>query len=164
MKYNIYYCYASIELHQRPYHPLFFFSFSLFKLFFSLFSKNSKKKTLFFSLLDHTCYYTFPNIFSFLFISLSPHYSILYCGAKDSENPGQFHIKLKAHAKEKEMSKDEQRRFELSGDMAEDNFVLSKPKSQKEKTTRHQGQFPRVTQGKAQVQRDSYGTIVEEQF
>ena len=144
----------------------FFFSFLFLFLNFSFlyFQKTQKKKTLFFSLLDNTCYYTFPNIFSFLFISLSPHYSILYCGAKDSENPGPFHIKLKAHAKEKEMSKDEQRRFELSGDKAEDNFVLGKPKSQKEKTTRHQGQFPRVTQGKAQVQRDSYGTIVEEQF
>ena len=146
----------------------FFFSFLFLFLNFSFLyfqkTQKKKKKPLFFSLLDHTCYYTFPNIFSFLFISLSPHYSILYCGAKDSENPGQFHIKLKAHAKEKEMSKDEQRRFELSGDMAEDNFVLGKPKSQKENTTCHQGQFPRVTQGKAQVQRDSYGTIVEEQF
>ena len=149
-------------------HIIHFFSFLFHFLNFSFLyfqkTQKKKKKPLFFSLLDHTYYYTFPNIFSFLFISLSPHYSILYCGAKDSENPGQFHIKLKAHAKEKEMSKDEQRRFELSGDMAEDNFVLGKPKSQKEKTTRHQGQFPRVTQGKAQVQRDSYGTIVEEQF
>ena len=149
-------------------HIIHFFSFLFLFLNFSFLyfqkTQKKKKKPHFFSLLDHTYYYTFPNIFSFLFISLSPHYSILYCGAKDSENPGQFHIKLKAHAKEKEMSKDEQRRFELSGDMAEDNFVLGKPKSQKEKTTRHQGQFPRVTQGKAQVQRDSYGTIVEEQF
>ena len=60
-----------------------------------------------------------------------------YCGAKDSGNPGLFHIEPKAHAEEKEMSEDEQRRSELSGDVAEDNFVLGKPKSRKEKVARH---------------------------
>ena len=75
-----------------------------------------------------------------------------YCGAKDSENPGPFHIKPKAHAEEKEMFEDEQRRSELSGDVVEDDFVLGKPKSRKEKAARHQGQFPRASQGKAQVQ------------
>ena len=72
-----------------------------------------------------------------------------YCGAKDSGNPGLFHIEPKAHAEEKEMSEDEQRRSKLSGDVAEDNFVLGKPKSRKEKVARHQRQFPRVSQGKA---------------
>ena len=48
--------------------------------------------------------------------------------------------------------------------MSEDNFVLSKLKSRKEKAARYQGQFPRASQGKAQVQRDSYERIVEEQF
>ena len=62
------------------------------------------------------------------------------------------------------MSEDEQRRSELLRDVAEDNFVLGKPKSQKEKAAHHQGQFPRASQGKAQVQRDSYGRIVEEKF
>ena len=62
------------------------------------------------------------------------------------------------------MFEDEQRRSKLPGDIAEDNFVLGKPKSQKEKAARHRGQFPRASQGKAQVQRDSYGRIVEEQF
>ena len=60
-----------------------------------------------------------------------------YCGAKDSGNPGLFHIEPKAHAEEKEMSEDEQRRSKLSGDVAEDNFVLGKPKSRKEKVARH---------------------------
>ena len=62
------------------------------------------------------------------------------------------------------MSEDEQRRFELPGDVADDNFVIGKPKSRKEKAEHHQGQFPRASQGKAQVQRDSYGRIMEEQF
>ena len=75
-----------------------------------------------------------------------------YCGAKDSGNPDPFHITPKAHAKEKEMSEDEQRRSELPGDVADDNFVLGKPKSRKEKAACHQGQFPRASQGKAQVQ------------
>ena len=75
-----------------------------------------------------------------------------YCGAKDSGNPGLFHIEPKAHAEEKEMSEDEQRRSELPRDVAKDNFFLSKLKSRKEKAARHQGQFPRASQGKAQVQ------------
>ena len=87
-----------------------------------------------------------------------------YCGAKESGNPGPFHIKPKAHAKEEEMSEDERRRPELPRDVVEDSFVLGKPKSRKEKVARHQGQFPRMSQGKAQVQRDSRGRIVEEQF
>ena len=62
-----------------------------------------------------------------------------YCGAKGSGNLGPFHIKSKAHAEEEEMSEEEQRRFKLPRDVAEDNFVLSKPKSRKEKATRHQG-------------------------
>ena len=56
-----------------------------------------------------------------------------YCGAKYSGNPDPFHIKPKAHAEEKEMPEDEQRRSELLRDVAEDNFVLGIPKPQKEK-------------------------------
>ena len=62
------------------------------------------------------------------------------------------------------MSKDEQRRSEPPRDVAEDNFFLGKPKSRKEKVARHQGQFPKASQRKAQVQRDIYKRIVEEQF
>ena len=71
-----------------------------------------------------------------------------YCGAKEFGNPGPFHIKPKAHAKEKEMFENERRRSKLRGDVDEDNPVLGKPRSRKEKETRHQGQSPRVSQGK----------------
>ena len=56
-----------------------------------------------------------------------------YCGAKGFGNLGPFHIKPKAHAEEEEMSKDEQRRSKLLGDIVEDNPALSEPRSQKEK-------------------------------
>ena len=62
------------------------------------------------------------------------------------------------------MSEDEQRRFKLLGYIAEDNPVLDKPRSRKEKVARHQGQSPRASQRKAQVQWASHGSIVEEQF
>ena len=62
------------------------------------------------------------------------------------------------------MSEDEWRRSELPGDIAEDNLVFDKPRSRKEKAARPQGQSPRASQGKAQVQRDSHGRIVEEQL
>ena len=59
-----------------------------------------------------------------------------YCGAKGFDNLGPFHIKPKAHAEEEEMFEDEQRRSKLLGDAAEDNPVLSKPRSQKKKVAR----------------------------
>ena len=62
------------------------------------------------------------------------------------------------------MSKDERRRSELPGDVVEDNSIIGKSRSRKEKVARPQGQYPRASQGKAQVQRDSYERIVEEQF
>ena len=58
------------------------------------------------------------------------------CGAKGFGNLGSFHIKPKAHAEEEEMSEDEQRRSKLLGDVAEDNPVLGKPRSRKEKAAR----------------------------
>ena len=67
------------------------------------------------------------------------------CGAKKFGNPGLFHIKLKAYAEEEEMFEDEQRRSKLPGDIAEDNLVLSKLRSRKEKATHHQGQSPRAS-------------------
>ena len=60
-----------------------------------------------------------------------------YCGAKEFGNPGLFYIKPKAHAEEEEMPNDEQRRSKLPGDIAEDNPVLDKPRSRKEKAARH---------------------------
>ena len=87
-----------------------------------------------------------------------------YYGAKEFGNLGPFHIKPKAHAEEEEMFEDERRRSKLPGEVAEDNPVLNKPRSWMKKVARHQGQSPRVSQRKAQVQRDSDGSIVEEQF
>ena len=74
------------------------------------------------------------------------------CGAKEFGNPSPFHVKPKAHAEEEEMSEDERRRSKLPGDIAEDNPVLGKPRSQKETVARRQRQPPRASQGKAQVQ------------
>ena len=74
-----------------------------------------------------------------------------YCGAKEFGNPP-FHVKPKAHAKEEEIPKDEQKRSKLSGDVAEDNPVLGKLRSQKEKAAHHHGKSPRASQGKAPVQ------------
>ena len=75
-----------------------------------------------------------------------------YYGAKEFGNPGPFHIKPKAHAEEEEMSENERRKSKLLGDVVEDNPVLGKPRSQKEKAARHQGKYPRASQGKVQVQ------------
>ena len=87
-----------------------------------------------------------------------------YCRAKDSGNLGPFHIKPKSHVEEEEMSENEQRRSEPPRDVGKDNFFLGKLKSRKKKVARHQGQFPRASKRKAQVQRDIYKRIVEEQF
>ena len=59
------------------------------------------------------------------------------CGAEGFDNPGPFHIKPKAHAKEEEMSEDERRRSKLLGDIVEDNPVLGKLRSRKEKAACH---------------------------
>ena len=61
-----------------------------------------------------------------------------YCGAKESGNLGPFHIKPKAHAKEEEISEDKRRRSKLPGDVVEDNPVLGKLRSRKEKAAHHQ--------------------------
>ena len=55
------------------------------------------------------------------------------CGAKGFDNLGSFHIKRKAYTEEEEMSEDEQRRSKLPGDVAKDNPVFGKLRSQKEK-------------------------------
>ena len=56
-----------------------------------------------------------------------------YCGAKGSGDPDPFHIKPKAHAEEEEMPENEQRESRLLGYTAEDDLVLSRPKSRKGK-------------------------------
>ena len=66
---------------------------------------------------------------SFLFEEPSSGILRGYCGAKGSRDSGSFHIKLKAHAEEEEMPEDEQRESRLPGYTAEDDLVLSRPKS-----------------------------------
>ena len=70
-----------------------------------------------------------------LSLSEEPDSKILrgYYGAEGFGNPSPFHTKPKAHAKEEEVSEDEQRRSKLLGDVVEDNPVLSKLRSRKEK-------------------------------
>ena len=77
-------------------------------------------------------------------LSEEPDIRILrgYCGTKGSRDSDQFHIKPKAHAKEKEMPEDEQRETKLPGYTAEDDPVLGRPKSHKEKAPRRQRQIP----------------------
>ena len=55
------------------------------------------------------------------------------CGAKGSGDPSPFHIGPIVHAKEEEMSKDEQRESRLLGYIAKDDLVLDRPKSRKGK-------------------------------
>ena len=74
------------------------------------------------------------------------------CGAKEFGNTGLFHIKPKAHVEEEEMFEDERRMSKLPRDVAEDNLVLGKPRSRKEKAARRQRQPPKASQRKAQVQ------------
>ena len=62
------------------------------------------------------------------------------------------------------MSENERRRSKLPGDVAEDNLVLGKPRSWKEKAAHRQGQPPRASQGKAQVQWVNHRSMVDEQF
>ena len=90
--------------------------------------------------------------------------SINICGAKGSRDPGPFHIKPKAHAEEEEMPKDEQRESRLPGYTAEDDLVLSIPKSQKGKAPRRQRQSPRASQRKFRDQWASHKSKVEKQF
>ena len=61
-----------------------------------------------------------------------------YCGGKGSRDFGPFHIKLKTHTEEEEMPEDEQRESRLPGYTAEDDLVLSRPKSRNGKTSRCQ--------------------------
>ena len=74
-----------------------------------------------------------------------------YYGAKGSGDPNPSYIKPKACAEEEEMSKNEQRESRLPGYTVEDNPVLGKPKSQKGKAPRCQGQSPQASQRKSRA-------------
>ena len=65
-----------------------------------------------------------------------------YCGAKRSKNSSPFHIKPKANAEEEEMPEDEQRESRLPEYTAEDDLVLSRPRSQKGKVPCRPRQSP----------------------
>ena len=56
-------------------------------------------------------------------------YIYIYCGVKELSSPSPLHTGLKAHAEEEETPEDEQRKSQLSRDIAEDNPVLGRPKS-----------------------------------
>ena len=62
------------------------------------------------------------------------------------------------------MSEDEQRELRLPGYTAEDDPVLSKPKSRKGKVPRRQRQSPRASQRKFRAQWANHRSMVEEQF
>ena len=68
-----------------------------------------------------------------------------YCRAKGIGDPSPLHIKPMAHAKEEDMSEDEQRNSKLPGYTAEDNLVLGESRSRKGKVSCHQGKSPRVS-------------------
>ena len=54
-------------------------------------------------------------------------------GLKDLAKPNTFHIKPKAYAEEEEVPEDEWKESRLPGYTAEDDPILSRPKSQKGK-------------------------------
>ena len=60
------------------------------------------------------------------------------CGAEIFGNPGPSYINSKAHTEEEETFEDEQGRSKLLGGIAEDNLVLGKPRSRKEKAAHPQ--------------------------
>ena len=68
-----------------------------------------------------------------------------YCGAKRSGDPGPFHIRPMAHAKEEEIPENEQRESRLPGYTAKDDPILGRPKSRKGKAPHHQRQSPRAS-------------------
>ena len=55
--------------------------------------------------------------------------TICTCGVKGSKDSGLFHIRLKAHAEEEDLSEDEWRESKLLGYTVEDDIVLGRPKS-----------------------------------
>ena len=74
-----------------------------------------------------------------------------YCGAKGSRDLVPFHIGPMAHAEEEEMFEEEQRESRLSGYTAEDNPVLGRPRSQKEKVAHLRRQSSQASQTKGPI-------------
>ena len=86
------------------------------------------------------------------------------CGAKRFGDPSPFHIKPMTHAKEEEIPKDEQKESRLPRYTAEDDPVLGRPKSRKQKAPHHQRQSPRASQRKFRAQWASHRSMMEKQF
>ena len=86
LKRNIYYCYIPVEPHQQSrYSFIFYILFSLFKLFFPLFSK--KKKKNFFPLLVHTPTITLLLTFPFLFyLFISYYFTVILPSSLDRKS------------------------------------------------------------------------------
>ena len=82
---------------------------------------------------------------------------------QDLAKPSPFHIRPKAHSEEEEMLEDEQRKSRLLGYTAEDSPILDRPKSQKGKAPRRQGQSLRGSQRRFRAQWISHRSIVEKQ-
>ena len=74
-----------------------------------------------------------PRISKFSSLPEGPDSRILrgYCGAKGIGDPNPFHIKPMAHAKEEEMSEDEQRKSRPLRYAIEDDLLLGRPRSLK---------------------------------
>ena len=86
-----------------------------------------------------------------------------YCGAKGIGDPGPFHIKPTAHAEEKEMSEDEQKKFRPPRYATEDNLVLGEPRSRKGEVPRHRGESPKASQWRVPVLWATHRGMVEKQ-
>ena len=83
-------------------------------------------------------------------LSEEPDIMILrgYCRAKGSRDLVPFHIRPMAHDEEEEMFEEEQRESRLPGYTAEDNPVLDRLRSQKEKVAHPRGQSSQASQTK----------------
>ena len=71
-----------------------------------------------------------------------------YCKAKGSKDLVPFHIGPMAHDKEEEMFEEEQKESRLPGYTAEDNPVLDRLRSQKEKVAHPRRQSSQASQTK----------------
>ena len=149
---------VSISFPPTTWPMLLTFCFPLYFLFLSLpryqahgFSKKRKRKKK----VSGTC----TDVYYYYY-----YYYYCYCGAEGFGNLGPFHIKPKAHAEEKEMSEEEQRKSRLSGYTIEDDPVFGELRSRKGKVPRHQWRSLRASQRKAQTQWASHRSMVEKQF
>ena len=84
-------------------------------------------------------------------------------GPEGSRGFGPFYFKLKAHAEEEEVPEDEWRESRLWECTAEDDPVLSRPKSQERKAPRPPRQSPLGSQKRFQALWASHRSMIEKQ-